>query len=148
MNIVAKVLAVLEGIVLVTVGVLESFFFRNSAFHPIFLINPDEYDAVRLWTVNVGWYNIFMGLGVIVGVILASTGRVAAGRAIVLFGCVLHVLLGITLFISEPRLWVSAIGEAGLALAVVLAIVIGDRMSQRNAPRVAATSEPSAPPRR
>lgn len=131
MNIVAKILAVLEGIVLVTVGVLESFFFRNPDLYSIFLIDPDEYEAVRLWTVNVGWYNIFMGLGVIFGVILVSMGRVAAGRAIVLFCCVLHVLLGITLFISEPRLWVSAIGEAGLALAVILAIVIGDRMSRR-----------------
>lgn len=131
MNVVAKVLAVLEGIVLIMVGVLESFFFRNPALYSIFLIDPDEYEAVRLWTVNVGWYNIFMGLGVIAGVILASTGRVAAGRAIVLFCCVLHVLLGITLFISEPRLWVSAIGEAGLALAVILAIVIGDRTARR-----------------
>ncbi|MBM7832836.1 putative membrane protein [Agromyces cerinus] len=133
MNIVAKILAVLEGLTLIAVGVLESSFYRNPAFHSIFLIEPDEYDAVQLWVVNVGWYNIFMGLGVIVGVILASTGRVQAGRAIVLFVSVLHVLLGITLLITEPLLWTNALGEAGLALAVILAIVIGDRMSRRDA---------------
>ncbi|MFB9308416.1 putative membrane protein [Agromyces hippuratus] len=133
MNIVAKILAVLEGLTLITVGVLESSFYRNPAFHSIFLIEPDEYDAVQLWVVNVGWYNIFIGLGVIFGVILASTGRVAAGRAIVLFGSAMHVLLGITLLITEPALWANALGEAGLALAVILAIVIGDRMSRRDA---------------
>ena len=56
-----------------------------------------------------------------------NTGRVVAGRTIVLYTSALHVLLGITLVISEPQLWVSAIGEAGLAVAVILAVIIGDR---------------------
>lgn len=127
MNKVAQVLAALEALTLISVGVLEAFFFRSAELYPIFLIEPGEYDAVRLWTVNVGFYNIFMGIGLIVALVLVYTRRVAAGRAIVLFTSALHVLLGITLVISEPQLWVSAIGEAGLAAAVIIAVIFGDR---------------------
>jgi uncharacterized membrane protein len=133
MNKVAQVLAALEALTLITVGVLEAFFFRSPELHPIFLIEPGEYDAVRLWTVNVGFYNIFMGIGVIVGLVLVNTGRVAAGRAIVLFTSALHVLLGVTLVISEPALWVSAIGEAGLAAAVIIAVLVGDQRERTEA---------------
>ena len=149
MNKVAQVLAALEALTLLAVGVMEAFFYRSPGLHAIFLIEPGEYDAVRLWTVNVGFYNIFMGIGLIVGLIFVNTGRVVAGRTIVLYTSALHVLLGTTLVISEPQLWVSAIGEAGLAIAVILAVVIGDRRSRADAaaaaPAGSATPAPPAP---
>jgi len=149
MNKVAQVLAALEALTLLAVGVMEAFFYRSPELHAIFLIEPGEYDAVRLWTVNVGFYNIFMGIGLIVGLIFVNTGRVVAGRTIVLYTSALHVLLGITLVISEPQLWVSAIGEAGLAVAVILAVLIGDRRSRADAaaapPAGTATPAPPAP---
>jgi uncharacterized membrane protein len=147
MNKVAQVLAALEALTLLTVGVMEAFFYRSPELYAIFLIEPGEYDAVRLWTVNVGFYNIFMGIGLIVALVFVNTGRVVVGRTIVLYTSALHVLLGITLVITEPQLWVSAIGEAGLAMAVILAVLIGDRRSRADAaarPR-GGTARPAAP---
>lgn len=129
MNTVAQVLAALMALTLIVVGVLETFFFRSPELYPIFLIEPDEYDAVALWTRNVGVYNMLMGIGVIVGIVLARRDQVAAGRALVLAFSAMHVVLGITLVISAPELWLSGLSEAGLALAVVIAIVVGDRRS-------------------
>jgi len=74
-----------------------------------------------------------------------NTGRVVAGRTIVLYTSALHVLLGITLVISEPQLWVSAIGEAGLAVAVILAVLIGDRRSRADAAAAAAPPGTATP---
>jgi len=149
MNKVAQVLAALEALTLLAVGVMEAFFYRSPGLHAIFLIEPGEYDAVRLWTVNVGFYNIFMALGLIVALVFVNTGRVAAGRIIVLYTSALHVLLGITLVISEPQLWLSGVGEAGLAIAVILAVLIGDRRSRADAaaapPAGTATPAPPAP---
>lgn len=133
MNKVAQVLAALEALTLIAVGVMEAFFYRSPELYSIFLIEPGEYDAVRLWTVNVGFYNILMGVGLIVALVFVNTGRVAAGRTIVLYTSALHVLLGIILIISEPALWLSGAGEAGLALAVILAVLIGDRRSRADA---------------
>lgn len=124
---VAQVLAALEALTLITVGVLESFFYRTPELYPIFLIEPDEYDAVALWTRNVGVYNMLMGLAIIVGIVLARRSQVAAGRAIVLTISAVHLVLGVSLVITAPELWLSAVFEFGLALAVVLAILLGSR---------------------
>lgn len=129
MNKVAQVLAALEALTLITVGTLESFFFRSPELYPIFLIESDEYDAVALWTRNVGVYNMLMGAAIIVALVLVHRARVAAGRAIILTISAMHLVLGISLVITAPELWLSAVFEFGLALAVILAIVIGDRRS-------------------
>ncbi|HEX6955549.1 MAG TPA: DUF1304 family protein [Agromyces sp.] len=127
MNTVAQVLAALMALTLIVIGVLETFFFRSPELYPIFLIEPGEYDAVALWTRNVGVYNILMGIAIVVGIVLVRRGQVAAGRALVLAFGAMHVVLGITLVITAPELWLSGLSEAGLALAVVIAIVVGDR---------------------
>ena len=149
MNKVAQVLAAIEALTLLAVGVMEAFFYRSPELHAIFLIEPGEYDAVRLWTVNVGFYNIFMALGLIVALVFVNTGRVAAGRTIVLYTSALHVLLGFTLVVSEPQLWLNGVGEAGLAIAVILAVIFGDRRSRADAavaaPAGTATPAPPAP---
>jgi uncharacterized membrane protein len=131
MNPVAQVLAALMALTLLAIGALETFFFRNAALYPIFLIEPDEYEAVALWTRNVGVYNMLMGIGIIVGIVLVRRGQVAAGRALVLAFSAMHVVLGVSLVITAPELWLSAVFEAGLALAVIIAVVVGDRRAAR-----------------
>jgi putative membrane protein len=123
MNLIAQILAVLVGVLLIGVGVLEVFFYRDQRFNRIFLIKPQDADAVRLWTVNVGFYNILMGIGIIVGVVLVNLGQVDAGRAIVWLVCISHFILGITLALVEPRLWKSTIGESGLPLLTMIALL-------------------------
>ena len=127
MNRAAQVLAALEALTLIVIGVLESFFYRTPELYPIFLIEPDEYDAVALWTRNVGVYNMLMGVAIIVGIVLARGSQVAAGRAIVLTISAMHVVLGVSLVITAPELWLSAVFEFGLALAVILVTLFGGR---------------------
>ena len=117
----AQALALLQAVVLIAVGVLEAFRYRDPRWHRIFLIEPGDHRAVRLWVVNVGFYNILMGLACAVGVVLARGDQVAAGRAIVLAISVMHVLLGGVLLVTQPKLWQNSAGEAGLAAAVVVA---------------------------
>jgi uncharacterized membrane protein len=137
---VAQVLAALEALTLIAVGMLESLFFRSPELYPIFLIDPDEYDAVALWTRNVGVYNMLMGLAVVVGLVLVHRAQVAAGRAIILTISGMHVVLGISLVVTAPELWLSAVFEFGLALAVILAIVLGDRRATARTPSDAMTA--------
>jgi putative membrane protein len=88
----------------------------------------------------VGVYNMLMGLAVVVGLVLAHQAQVAAGRAIILVICAMHVVLGVSLVITAPELWLSAVFEFGLALAVILAIVLGDRRAAEREPSRAATA--------
>ncbi|OFI40062.1 hypothetical protein BIU82_01070 [Arthrobacter sp. SW1] len=119
-----QVLGVVLGVVLIVVGVLESFFFRDQRFHPIFLIDPKDTAAVRLWTVNLGFYNMVWGVGAITGALLLGGPNHAAGHAILLFACVAHVILGMVLLFSERRLWVSAVGQALLPLVIAVLLLL------------------------
>lgn len=118
-----QVLGVVLGVLLILVGILESFFFRDQRFHPLFLIKPEDMDAVRMWTFNLGFYNMIWGVGAIVGAVMLAGPDAAAGRALLLFTAVGHVLLGIILVLSERRLWASAIAEALLPAVIVVLLL-------------------------
>lgn len=121
MNAFAQVLAVLVSLVLVVMWVLEAFFHDRQALYPIFLIEPADVPAVRMWAINVGFYNLCFGLTGLLGVLLLHVGDPAVGRALVLVVCASHVLLGAVLYLSERRLWLSALGESLPPLIVIIA---------------------------
>src|SRR3954454_24831139 len=101
---VAYLLAVIFGLVLIAVGIAEAFYFRDPRFHKLFLIRPQDEAAVRLWTINLGFYNMVWGLVLIAGVFIAAGGRTASGEAIIVFTYIAHVVLGVVLWFSERRL--------------------------------------------
>jgi len=121
---VAYLLAVIFGLVLITVGIAEAFYFRDPRFHKLFLIRPQDEAAVRLWTINLGFYNMVWGLVLIAGVFIAAGGRTASGEAIIVFTCIAHVVLGVVLWFSERRLWQSALAQAILPLIVLLLLLL------------------------
>ena len=53
--------------------------------------------AVRLWTIDLGFYNLLWGLVLIAGVFIAASGRTAIGETIIVFTCIAHVILGVVL---------------------------------------------------
>jgi putative membrane protein len=112
MNLVTQIVAVIMGVTLVVVFVLESFFYRRPELHSIFLIEPGQEATVRLWVVNQGFYNLFFGVAALTGVALASFGRVDVGTALVVFTCASMAISGAVLFVTERRLWRSSIAQA------------------------------------
>ena len=119
-----QVLGVIFGIVLILVGILESFFFRDQRFRRLFLIKPEDTDAVRMWTFNLGFYNTIWGVGAIAGAVMLTGAEPTAGRALLLFTCLGHVLLGFILVLSERRLWASAIAEALLPAVIAVLLLV------------------------
>lgn len=119
-----QVLGVIFGVLLILVGVLESFFFRDQRLHRLFLIKPEDTEAVRMWTFNLGFYNMIWGVGAIAGAIMLTGPEPAAGWSLLLFTCVGHVLLGIILVVSERRLWASAIAEALLPAVIAVLLLV------------------------
>ncbi|WP_231938477.1 DUF1304 family protein [Arthrobacter sp. B6] len=105
---------------LIAVGMLEIFFHGDRRLYRLFLIKPEEVQAVRMWAMNIGAYNITFGLGLASGLWMVNfSDNAASGTAIVIFCCASQFLLGIWLWITEKRLLVSAMGQSlgpGLAL--------------------------------
>ncbi|MFP8902967.1 DUF1304 domain-containing protein [Streptomyces atacamensis] len=67
---------------------------------------------VRLWRVNVGFYNLFLALGLIAGVVSLHTGDVDTGRSLIVYVCVFMIAAGTVLFVSDRRLWRGSLGQA------------------------------------
>ena len=73
---------------------------------------------MRVWAFGVGFYNLFLGCGMVVGVIAWMNGNEAVGRTLVIYICLFMVLAGIVLFISD-RLGFG--GEGGKCIGGALA---------------------------
>ena len=124
MNLLSQIFAGATALALIVVGLLEIFAHGDRRFYRIFLIKPEDVQAVRMWAMNIGAYNIAFALGIATGLwMLNFSGDAARGSAIVIFCCTAQVLLGIWLWITEKRLLTSAIGQAlvpGLAVVFYL----------------------------
>lgn len=121
MSTTVQLLSGLYAVLLAVIGLLEITQYRNPRLYSIFVIEPGDYDAVRMWAVCVGAFNLTFAAGIGLGLTLFHQGYPGEGRALVLFLVGAHLLLGLVLVAVEHRLWRSAIGEAGIP-AVVLGL--------------------------
>ena len=102
MNVVAQVFAGIAALIHVVVWVWESFLFRRPAIHKgIFSVATEHVPPVLLWSFNVGFYNLFLGSGTIIGLVAVNAGNVDVGRALVLYTCGFMALAGVVLGISD-----------------------------------------------
>ena len=124
MNLLTQIAALFMGLSLVVVFVLESFLYRRQELHPIFLIEPGEEAAVRLWVVNQGFYNFFFGVAALGGVVLARLGEEVVGTTLVVFTCASMLVSGIVLYVTERRLWRSSILQATPPAVALVALAV------------------------
>jgi len=102
MTVLVWISALVAAAVHVLVFCWETVLFRRTSVHSaVFAIPTADVPAVRLWAFNVGFYNLFLGGGLVAGVIAWSTGYVTVGRTLVLYICLFMFLAGIVLFISD-----------------------------------------------
>ena len=77
---------------------LESVWFMRPAVWSRFGLKSVEHAAiVRSFAFNQGFYNLFLAIGVLVGLSLVATNELAPGRAIVMFACGSMVAAGAVL---------------------------------------------------
>jgi uncharacterized membrane protein len=122
MSTAAQILAIVIAVMLAAVWLMESFFYRTSRLYPLFLLDRRDFDAVRLWIVNLGFYNFTTAVALVLGVVLARSGHVPQGEALVAFTAAQHVFLALVLLATERRLWRNTLLE-GVPTAVLLILV-------------------------
>lgn len=102
MNAVAQVFAGLAVLVHLLAFTWEVLLFERRGVHEgIFKIPTANLPATRLWSFNVGFYNLFLAAGPVVGLVLLHTGDTGAGRVLVLYTCAFMALAGIALGVSD-----------------------------------------------
>lgn len=123
MSTATQVLAIAIAVMLASVWLMESFFYKNPRLSPLFLLERRDFAAVRLWIVNLGFYNLTTGVALALGVVLARSGHVPQGEALVAFTAGQHTFLALVLLATERRLWRNTLLE-GVPAAVLLTLVL------------------------
>lgn len=118
------VFAALAALVHVYIFVLESLRWTAPATRRTFGTTEAEALATRELAFNQGFYNLFLAVVALAGIIAAAAGHPAVGAALVLAGCGSMLAAGLVLLISSPDKAGAALVQLALPLvAVVLAVV-------------------------
>ena len=121
---VALVFAVVAALLHVLFFVLESVIFsRPDVYRRFGVRSAADASVLRPMALNQGFYNLFLAVGVLVGVALCASDAVGtrtAGAAVVVFGCASMTLAGVVLAVSNRPLWRSAVIQAGPPLLALL----------------------------
>ena len=121
MNSAMIVFAVIACLFHLMAFVLESLLFMRPKVHKRFgARTTEEAQAVRLMAFNQGFYNLFLVVGCVAGMLLWQQGNVPMGSALVLFTCASMTAAGLVLAMSAPEKI-----RVALYQAVPPAIVLG-----------------------
>lgn len=129
MTLVVWIFALLAALIHIVVFVWEALLFTRPGVHQrIFFVPAADVPAVRLWAFGVGFYNLFLGFGMIAGVMAWSAGQEAVGRTLVIYLCLFMFLSGLVLLLadrmalSRPR-GTGLGGAAGQSLPPLIALL-------------------------
>jgi putative membrane protein len=126
MSPIAQLAALIAALMHVGFFYLESIAFaRPTVWARFHIASQADADVIRPMALNQGFYNLFLGLGIVAGLVLIAAGAESAGTAIVLFACACMVLAGVVLLATDRRFLSAAAMQALPPLiAIVLTILL------------------------
>ncbi|MCG7874366.1 MAG: DUF1304 domain-containing protein [Candidatus Thiodiazotropha lotti] len=110
MNLSTQIFAFLAALLHVMIFLLESIWFmRPSVYKRFGATTRKDAEAKRLFAFNQGFYNLFLAVGIFVGLaVLQSGGNRVVAQTLVLFCCFSMFCAGLVLLFSGGRRMVRA----------------------------------------
>ena len=104
--------------------VLESLWFmRPSVYRRFGIESEEDANVVRSFAYNQGFYNLFLAVGVAIGIALVALGQPVAGEAILLFACGSMIAAGVVLYLYNASFLRAAAIQVVPPLIAVVGIV-------------------------
>jgi putative membrane protein len=126
---VTAVFAVLAAAIHLYIFALESLLFRRRfAWRTFGLRSQQDAETIRLWALNQGFYNLFLAIGAIVGVLLTFSDDavvIGAGTGMVVLSTGSMVAAAVVLLAARPTLLRAAAVQGLAPLIALLALVLG-----------------------
>jgi putative membrane protein len=118
--------AVVAGLIHAWFFVLESvWFLRPRVWSRFGVRSQEDAEIVRSFAFNQGFYNLFLAVGIAIGLALVGTGSSDSGRPIVLFACGSMVAAGVVLVLHNASfLRAASIQAIPPLIAIVAALVL------------------------
>jgi putative membrane protein len=126
MLIAGLVLAGLAALLHVYIFWMESIAWDSPRSRRTFGLRSDEQVAMtKPLAFNQGFYNLFLAIAVIVGIIAVAAGALAVGATLVLTGVGSMLAAALVLLLSDRTKARAAITQGTLPLLAVIATVVG-----------------------
>jgi putative membrane protein len=123
--VIGAVFAVLAAVLHVVIFRLESIDWSKPAVWKRFgVASQSDADVVRPMAYNQGFYNLFLGIGALLGAALLLTPAALAGYGIALFATGSMLAAATVLILSNRRLARAAITQGALPLLAVLFLLL------------------------
>lgn len=123
---VGLVLAALAAVVHVVIFVLESFAWDTPRARSLFRIDTaEEARTTRFLAFNQGFYNLFLAVLVLLGILLVLLGMTPVGVALVFAGAGSMLAAALVLFITSVPHRGAAVKQGSLPLLAVLILILG-----------------------
>ena len=126
MIVIALIFAALAALIHVYIFWLEAFAWTTPRGLATFGMKADQAQASKELAFNQGFYNLFLALVTIAGVVAIAMGHTPVGAALIIAGCGSMVAAGLVLWVSSPSkaraalVQITAPALALVALAIAL----------------------------
>jgi putative membrane protein len=122
---ISLVLMTVAGLLHLGFFVIESLLWQRPAVHRLFGVrSPEDAATMRFALYNQGFYNLFLGLGTLVGVAMSSDSFLDEGHDLLVFCALFMIGAAVVLVASNRRLWRGALVQGGLPLGAMLLAVL------------------------
>jgi putative membrane protein len=121
------IFAALAALLHVYIFVMESLTWTSPRTRATFGTTPEEAETTKLLAFNQGFYNLFLAVGVFVGVLLqlsSDTATVAAGVGMVLLCAASMVGAAVVLLVTKPALLRGVAIQGVAPLLAILSVLI------------------------
>ncbi|MCW2691199.1 MAG: putative rane protein [Mycobacterium sp.] len=119
------IFAGLAALLHIYISVMESFLWTSPRTRATFGTTEEEAQTTKLLAFNQGFYNLFLAIITIIGIIIGGTGRYDAGCALIFAGTGSMVLAGVVLLLSSPDKARAAITQGLFPLIAIALLAIG-----------------------
>ena len=123
-NIVSQLAVLVASLIHIMIFVMESVLFSRAQIHRgTFGVASGDLPAVRPWAFNQGFYNLFLAVGGLAGLIAVQAGSPDAGRALVVLSAG-SMLGAAAVLLATNRKMLRAAAIQGLAPLVALVFLL------------------------
>lgn len=119
------VFAALAALLHVYIFWMESLAWDGPQARKTFGVPASEREATRAFAFNQGFYNLFLAIATLLGIVVTATGAAAVGLTLVLTGTGSMLAAALVLLLSSPDKRRAAVTQGFLPLLAVVATVIG-----------------------
>lgn len=126
MNTIGQVAALIAALIHVAIFVMESLLFTQPSVRGRFHVGGADVQAVRPWAFNQGFYNLFLAIGTLVGLILLhKDGYGQAGQALVALACASMLGAALVLIGTDRRMARGALMQGLMPLIALVFLIFG-----------------------